>query len=999
MGKVCAVVFSVAVTVLAALPASAQTAPPALMVKQGEKSVPLTVSRLAVEARIVGYLAETRMTMTFANPHGRALAGDLYFPLPEGATVSGYALDIDGAMVDGVVVEKDRGRQVFESVVRQGIDPGLVEWTKGNNFKVRVFPIPARGARTVRVDYVSDVVEGADGAAYHLPLRFRQPVADVSLRVKVVKPGAKPTVREGGDGLTNFTFTRWEAGYAAETRLKNATLNKDLVIALPAAERQAVRVEKGPDGAFYFAVNEFPTGPPTNPAPAPKRVTLLWDASGSRGETKHARELALIEAYFARLKGAMAVDLVLFRNVRGAPKRFVVTDGDATALIAALRAVAYDGGTQLGAIGPPKSETADCTLLFTDGLSNVGAEAPAGFTRPVYVFSADATANHAFLRGLAMRTGGVYFNLQRMKDAAVLAALPGTGRQPFSFLGAETDRSKAAYVYPKLTQPVQGRFTLVGRLRGERATVTMRFGPAGGEPTVTVERVVSRADAVDGDLLRRAWAQQRVAELMRSPERNQEDLIAIGKQYGLVTPYTSLIVLDGLEQYVQHGIRPPATLPKVRQAYDAQAAKREADAERARKDKLERIVALWRNRVKWWQTEFTYPKDFKYREEDKKSAETTTGVAPAEEPRDDSGAAPAAPRPSRPDARPPAPAAGEQGRPGNGGGQGFVAGRDREANDGKNGGRGPAPEPGVLIKPWDPKTPYIAALRAAKADAVLTTYLAQRATFSRSPAFFFDCADFLFKAGRKDLAIQVLSNIAELELENAALLRIVGYKLAEEGYLDLAASVFEQVLRQRPEEPQSHRDLALVLARRGRRTGGAADLRRAIDLLTHVVLNTWDRFEEIEVIALMELNALLPRAKALGVEHTRLDSRLVRLLDLDVRIVLTWDADLTDIDLWVVEPSGEKAYYAHNRTTIGGAVSRDFTQGYGPEAYILRKAMRGTYTVQANFYGSRAQTLQGAVTLQVDVFTNFGRPTEKRRTITVRLTEKKETIDIGEVEF
>ena len=54
--------------------------------------------------------------------------------------------------------------------------------------------------------------------------------------------------------------------------------------------------------------------------------------------------------------------------------------------------------------------------------------------------------------------------------------------------------------------------------------------------------------------------------------------------------------------------------------------------------------------------------------------------------------------------------------------------------------------------------------------------------------------------------------------------------------------------------------------------------------------------------------------------------------------MLTWDADQTDIDLWVTEPSGEKCFYGHNRTTIGGLLSRDFTDGYGPEEYCLRKS-------------------------------------------------------------
>ena len=64
---------------------------------------------------------------------------------------------------------------------------------------------------------------------------------------------------------------------------------------------------------------------------------------------------------------------------------------------------------------------------------------------------------------------------------------------------------------------------------------------------------------------------------------------------------------------------------------------------------------------------------------------------------------------------------------------------------------------------------------------------------------------------------------------------------------------------------------------------------------------------------------------------------------------MTWHADNTDIDLWVTEPSGEKAFYEHNRTTIGGLVSRDFTQGYGPEEYLVRRAAHGTYKIEANY--------------------------------------------------
>src|SRR5207302_3529525 len=105
-----------------------------------------------------GFLAETTTTLTFRNPHERALEGDLTFPLPDGAALSGFALDVRGQMVDGVVVDKAAARVAFERETRKRVDPGLVESVQGNNFRTRIWPIPARDTRVVRVQYVSDLV-------------------------------------------------------------------------------------------------------------------------------------------------------------------------------------------------------------------------------------------------------------------------------------------------------------------------------------------------------------------------------------------------------------------------------------------------------------------------------------------------------------------------------------------------------------------------------------------------------------------------------------------------------------------------------------------------------------------------------------------------------------------------------------------------------------------------------------------------------------------------
>ncbi len=164
-------------------------------------------------------------------------------------------------------------------------------------------------------------------------------------------------------------------------------------------------------------------------------------------------------------------------------------------------------------------------------------------------------------------------------------------------------------------------------------------------------------------------------------------------------------------------------------------------------------------------------------------------------------------------------------------------------------------------------------------------------------------------------------------------------------------------------------------------------------------MNQWDRFDEIESIALMEANRLIEKTKGMTGIQNPFDKRLVKNLDCDVRIVMSWDADLTDIDLWVTEPSGEKCFYGHNRTVIGGHLSKDFTQGYGPEEYCLKKAMPGQYRIQANFYGSNQQSLAGPCTVQATVITHFGRPDESRQSLTLRLVDRKESVDIGQIQI
>lgn len=105
---------------------------------------PCTIRSLDLKVHVCGLYADVTETLTIKNPNARDLSANIAIPMPDRAVVCGYALDIDGQMIDGVVVPKEKARVVFETEQRIGADPGLVESVKGNVYRTRVYPIPGR---------------------------------------------------------------------------------------------------------------------------------------------------------------------------------------------------------------------------------------------------------------------------------------------------------------------------------------------------------------------------------------------------------------------------------------------------------------------------------------------------------------------------------------------------------------------------------------------------------------------------------------------------------------------------------------------------------------------------------------------------------------------------------------------------------------------------------------------------------------------------------------
>ncbi len=969
---------------------------PVLRVRGAEQ--PVRLKTLAIQTTIQGGFAEISLDMLFHNPNARILEGELQFPLLPGQEISGLALDIQGEMRSGVPVPKARGQEIFEDIARRSVDPALLEATQGNAYKLRLYPIPAKGTRRVAVRILQPLTEQNGMFTLRLPLAFAKHIESFSLEA-LVAADTPPRVESGSLGLVLEQAGMLDRGKAEKTDISPEGW---LVIGVPAsaAPGKSFNAARWRDKVYFTAMASVEVK--TLKRALPKVVTVVWDASGSGAKRDRAREYALLDAYFAAL-GDGEARLVVVRNAAEAPVTFPIRRGDWSDLKASIHTLAYDGATDLASWKPAD----DCPeyLLFSDGLANFGASREDNVLpalrsdQRLYAVASSLEADHAFLRHAS---GGRLIDLLQSGGEAA-AELLLTDRTRVSLAPGELAGKGGVLLDPFAAGAEPGAGRLPCRLAGwvaarsdaKAETVVLRLDHPDGRREelsfgIPLNETIPVHAGDEAPLAARLWGRYAIAEMETNAERHQAAILRLGRELGIVSRETSLIVLETAAEYARYDVAPPASL-KAEVALLRERG--EAGSDAVVYLPPEQLERMWAEKVAWWEKDFDKrePRRKKVKggidndaEEERGIGHGYAGGGPGQEYRRMLAAPSAAARP----APPPVPMEGMAAEPS------FREAADMAAADGGAATKGPAAAAGgnvigIALQAWRSDAPYVERMNRAKKEDLYAIYLDERPGYTRSGAFFLDMADRFFAAGLPELGLRVLSNLAEIEVENRQLLRVLAYRLLEAGEARLARGILEKVRELAPYEPQSLRDLASAHAALGERS-------RAAELLYEVARRKWDdRFADINVIALTELNALIAMAGD-EVDASAFDRRLIRNLPSALRVVLTWDTDNTDMDLWVTDPNGEKCDYNNRLTRQGGALSRDCTGGYGPEEFMLRKARPGVYRVEVEYYGSSQQVLVGEVTLYVTLTTDFGQPTQKDQVVTMRLKREKNRILVGE---
>jgi Ca-activated chloride channel family protein len=967
---------------------------------QDKEDPTVYLSTLNIDVKVAGNVAITTMEMTFRNKNSRILEGELVFPLPEGVSVSRYALDINGHMREAVPVEKEKATEIFEEIERRRVDPGILEKVEGNNFRTRIYPLPANGTRTVIIAYEEELAfTNKQTLRYHLPLDYDKPLDHFKLAIAVSQASVKPQLEEEPGDLQ---FKEWHNNYTASVSKDNFTPSQSLTMAIPKQTDQAEVMMQESGGNYYFLVNCFPKQE-LRTKTKPNQITVLWDASlsGLRRNTK--KELELLGQYLRR-NGDLSVTLAVLNNTFRKVGDYKIENGDWTELKRAIEQLNYDGGTNYNKISYPAGEE---YLFFTDGLSSLSTGEMKLPNKPVYTISSAPRSDFSYLQYIAQKTGGIFINLNTLKTEEAAKLLT---QQSLQFIGIKKNRL-VSETYPSMPQRIVNNFSLAGMVTEPQTSITLQFGY--GTTVVTEKKVEldlskQETDAVN---LQRVWAQKKIGELDVQYDQNKAMIGLLGKQFSIVTRNTSLIVLETVNDYVHYEIQPPAEL---REQYDRLIKQQLVQRENNLHLTLASALQYFNSLSNWWKQNFNpqiiaKPVDKPRRvhrdtvqfNQSAPSRERTleevvvvgNGTSKRREVRNDNRRQ--EDRAVRNEETQSAALALEGMVPGvsvTRGDKDFYA-----TNETRNGRPTTSYKSTIDIKQWTPERAYLQSLTKEKKGNRYELYLTLRKDYLSTPTFYYDVANLFLREGDSATGLQILTNMAEIDLENHELYKLLGYKLREAGAYEEAVAVFRKVLAWRPQEPQSYRDYGLALADAGYYQQSLDTLYAALQ--KNYSTGTAGLYPGVEEIIVTEINQLVALHK--GLDVSAIDAKLLHSMPVDVRVVLSWNKNNTDMDLWVTDPNKETCYYSNKQTLIGGRMSNDFTRGYGPEQFMLKRAVPGTYKVQINYYGDQQFTFSGPTTVLAEIFTYYADGKQERKLITLQMEKggKQEGLLVGEFQF
>lgn len=556
--------------------------PPPTMPNLVAPLMQVVIERHAVDAVVTGQIAQVHVTQVLRNQSAQPAEGVYLFPLPADAAVSDFMMTVDGAVLEGRLLDQQEARRIYEQIVRSQRDPALLEYLDRGLFQTSVFPIPPGETRTVELTYAHVIDRDADLYHFNYPLSMRgyaaAPVTDVDVRVElrdlpglrtIYSPNYPITIERQADDAAVITYQAAEGHPASDFNLffgaTSAPIGVDLLSYKPADE----------DG--FFVLLAAPAVALAHDQVVARDIVVVLDTSGSMRGQKMEQVVAAVEYIVGQLNPEDRFNLIAFSTgVSRWAKAVQGADPDARdAALAWINDLRATGSTDinralleaLAQLDAPTASRPAYILFLTDGqptqgetdasaiIRNALNNLPATRTPRLFTFGVGYDVNTDLLDVLAADLRGVsqYVAPDAAIDEAVSSfyarvSTPVLADIEIDF-GAEV-QIEETYPYPLPDLFAGEQLVVVGRYR-EGATVEVSLaGQVNGDARLYSYPGRELAVAGGDPFVARLWATRKIGHLLAEIRRSgpAEELIEaitdLSLRYGVITPYTAYLVLE-----------------------------------------------------------------------------------------------------------------------------------------------------------------------------------------------------------------------------------------------------------------------------------------------------------------------------------------------------------------------------------------------------------------------------------------------------------------------
>jgi Ca-activated chloride channel family protein len=313
----------------------------------------LSLDQMAIDVRIDNGDARVSVRQIFASHQSGVLEGEYLFSMPSRSTVSDFAVWDGVTRIPGVILERRRAQEIYDTLNQQQIDPGLLqqgergiegasEATRTSAFSARIVPIPGFGTKRLEMEYHEVVPVENLRSGFALPLRpdayNAQSARELTISFSLVSAHAIKDFR-----VTSRTYPlqlreQTPHGVAGSFAGRNVTFSEDFSVeysldpdktdalevvtyrnpepGAPNPTETAPRPRGVEPGFFQASALIAPAVQADRPkgAAAPRTVIALFDTSLSMQWEKLERSFHVLEAVLRSLRPGDRFNLLLFNT-------------------------------------------------------------------------------------------------------------------------------------------------------------------------------------------------------------------------------------------------------------------------------------------------------------------------------------------------------------------------------------------------------------------------------------------------------------------------------------------------------------------------------------------------------------------------------------------------------------------------------------------------------------------------------------------------------------